>query len=204
MLAAIRLASSRKGGMGDVVLGSFEALYCATRGEQIMSKLMTGLLVACVVASTETAAAIPEPRVLLCHGKAISPTPGTVFDEVSLSATINYDQEREVALIDHRTQKQESPAREQLFNDVIVKTGSLTIEHGDKAGNKTGDKAVDRMLWQRAGVSRDFIGFVIGLDYMYFLQVDSSPYEHGRSTQMPFKFFDGMSTILYEGTCAAH
>jgi len=166
-------------------------------------KMMIGHLAAVILvfAASISATVAQEPTSIRCHGKAISPSPGPLLDEVSLSATINYDQEREVALIDRRTQKQESPAREQIFNDVIVKTGSLAIEHGDKAGNKAGDKAVDRMLWQRAGVSRDFIGFVIGLDYTYFLQLDSSPYEHGRSTQMPFKFFDGMSMILYEGMC---
>ena len=54
-------------------------------------------------------------------------------------------------------------------------------------------------------MSADFIGFAITLGYTSVLQVDT--FAHGntpKGTQMKFSFFDGMDTILYQGTCAAH
>jgi hypothetical protein len=184
----------------------------------LMSKLVTALFAACVVASKAAdrppsigpapppRTAASEPTSMQCHGRAISPTPGTKFDEVSLFATFNYDQTREVALIDDRTgQKRESPFRQETplgpdELDVLVNTGSLTVE---KVGSP-GTKVILRMLWQKAGMSQDFIGFAITLGYTSVLQVDSWDYgEAPKGTQMPFNFFDGLDTILYKGTCAA-
>ncbi len=97
--------------------------------------------------------------------------------------------------------KQELVGRQEVLGtddlDVYVRTGSLTMQTG------TGTKIVLKMLWQKAGISEDFIGLVITLGYTSVLRVDSHPYETGESTQMPFDFFDGGDAILYRGTCAA-
>jgi hypothetical protein len=172
-----------------------------------MIKLTTVLLAAGVVVPTATTATAQEPTSLLCQGKAASPLLGTtdravrLFGAVSLSATLNYDRTLEVVLEDD-TGRRELPGSVEtrlgkITLGVVVRTGSLTVE-------KEQSKVVLKMLWQKAGMSEDFMGFAVGQGFTSVLQVDS--FDHGKApkgTQMPFNFFDGMDTILYKGTCAA-
>jgi hypothetical protein len=168
-----------------------------------MIRMATALIAACIVipAATPANAQKPkEPRSILCQGKAVSPVPGAIFEEISLSATINFERMLEVVLQDDKG-KQEIVGRQELMGtddfDVYIRTGSLTMLKG------TGTKVVLKMLWQKAGISEDFIGLVITLGYTSVLRVDSHPYETGESTEMPFDFYEGGDNILYRGTCVA-
>jgi hypothetical protein len=135
-----------------------------------------------------------------CQGKAVSPIPGPIFAEVSLSASIDFNRKLEMVLQDDKG-KQEFVGRQEVLGtndlDVYVRTGSLTEQKA------TGSKVVLKMLWQKAGISEDFIGLVITLGYTSVLRVDSHPYETGESTQMPFDYYDGSDAILYRGMCVA-
>lgn len=119
---------------------------------------------------------------------------------MSLSATIDFDRKLEMVLQDDKG-KQELVGRQEVLGtndlDVYVRIGSLTVQ------KTTGSKVVLKMLWQKAGVSEDFIGLAITLGYTAVLRVDSHPYETGESPQMPFDFYDGDDNILYRGTSPA-
>jgi hypothetical protein len=170
----------------------------------MMIRMTTALIAACIVMPAATPANAQqrpkEPRSILCQGKAVSPILGPGEADVSLSATIDFDRRLEVVLQDDKG-KQELVGRQQVLGtddlDVYVRTGSLTVQKAS-AG-----KVILKMLWQKAGISEDFIGLVITLGYTSVLRVDSHPYETGESTQMPFDFFDGLDAILYRGTCVA-
>ena len=160
-----------------------------------MMRLTTALLAACVVIVPITTAIIAqerEPISIQCQGKAVSPLPALrAHDEVSFSATFNFDRTLEVVLIDNRTNQLKPP----FDVGVDVRTGSLTV---DRAGSKDSLK----ILWQRGSVSTDFIGFAITRGYAAVLRVNSFDYEKApKGTQLPFSFFDGSETILYRGTC---
>jgi len=166
---------------------------------------LTALIVTCVVLSSPTSLIAQEqPTSIVCRGKAISAVPDPTFSEISLSASFNYEQTLEVVLVDGRTGRQEEPFRQEVApfgvdsGPVPVRTGSLTVDQGRP-------KAVLKILWQKASMSSDFIGFVITLGYTSVLQVDTVAYGNApKGTQMRFSFFDGLDTILYQGTCAAH
>jgi hypothetical protein len=170
----------------------------------MMIRATTFLIAACIVIPAATpvnAQQRPkEPKSILCQGKAVSPIPGPIFAEVSLSATIDFNRKLEMVLQDDKG-KQELVGRQEVLGaddlDVYVRTGSLAVQKA------TGSKVVLKMLWQKAGISEDFIGLVITLGYTSVLRVDSHPYETGESTQMPFDFYDGGDAILYRGTCVA-
>ena len=117
---------------------------------------MTTVLIAASVATTLAATPVnaqekpKEPRSILCQGKAVSPVPGPIFAEVSLSATIDFDRKLEVVLQDDKG-KQELVGRQEVLGtndlDVYVRTGSLAVLKG------TGTKVILKMLWQKAGMS---------------------------------------------------
>jgi len=171
-----------------------------------MIRTMTALIAACIVIPAATpvdAQQRPkEPSSILCQGKAVSPILGPGDADVSLSATIDPERNLKVVLLDDKFRletvfRQEIPGRGIDDLDVHVRTGSLTVQKAS-AG-----KVILKMLWQKAGISEDFIGLVITLGYTSVLRVDSHPYETGDSPQMPFDFYDGDDAILYRGTCVA-
>jgi hypothetical protein len=163
-----------------------------------MIRMTIVLIAACIVILAVTPVNAQErskePRSILCQGKAVSPVPGPIFAEVSLSATIDFDRTLGVVLQDDKG-KQELVGRQEVLGandlDVYVRTGCLTVVEG------TGSKVALKMLWQKAGMSEDFIGLAITLGYTSVLQVDSWDYgKEPKGTQMPFNFFDGLNTSI--------
>jgi len=147
-----------------------------------------------------------EPTSLLCQGKAVSPILGPGEAEITLSSTIDFDRKLELVLRDDNG-KQELGDKIQTIGGTdesehnfrtYVRTGSLTVQESPTF------KRVVKMLWHRAGLSEDFIGFAIDIDETSVLRVDSHPYETGESTQMPFDYYDGVLNVLYRGTCVGH
>jgi hypothetical protein len=123
---------------------------------------MNRLLAWCVVIPTamKVNAREPEPRSILCEGTAVSPVSYPDNAKVSLSATINFDRDKiELLLVDHKSGKVEFPGEQETGDgarllDVFVLTGSLTVQRARQ-------KVLLKMLWQKAGMSQDFIGLPI-------------------------------------------
>jgi hypothetical protein len=124
------------------------------------------LIAMCFVAATApiTTAQKREPTTLLCEGTAKNSS-----DKVSLAANIDYSQRLGVVLEETDTGQREPTTSITLAGlpvPLFVYRGSISVNRATPL----------KMLWQKAGMSQDFVGFALTLGYTSVLSVDSGKY----------------------------